>query len=307
MKKTRILFACTNYGPIESEIYKNHLAVVSHASRMFDLPYIGVTDKMYTHTASNMLAEGALESCIDYVFFTENDMILPFNIIETLYNDIIKTKLDAISGLYFLRGDGTQPCLYNNGGNKENPFLHIPIVLVPENQIFTIDCCGMGCVLMNVDVFADMARDYWWLRGGVQNQFEVRRHDISDAFCIPGPWSQPEVLPSYNPNNMQLRSYAGDITIDLSTAGVTVTAPEVSVIASSTAAVAAPIVTVTSPEVDVVTASASVKAVGGIAQPLVNAAWLTWFTTNIVPFLASKGYTGPAMPAISTTTVLEAQ
>ncbi len=160
MKKTRILFACTNYGPIESEIYKNHLAVVSHASRMFDLPYIGVTDKMYTHTASNMLAEDALESCIDYVFFTENDMILPFNIIETLYNDIIKTKLDAISGLYFLRGDGTQPCLYNNGGNKENPFLHIPIVLVPENQIFTIDCCGMGCVLMNVDVFRKI--DYPW-------------------------------------------------------------------------------------------------------------------------------------------------
>ena len=162
---------------------------------------------------------------------------------------------------------------------------------------------GDECLL----VFADMCIDYWWLRGGVQNQFEVRRHDISDAFCIPGPWSQPEVLPSYNPNNMQLRSYAGDVVIDLSTVGVTVTAPEVSVVASGMAAVAAPMVTVTSPEVDVVTASASVKAVGGTAQPLVNAAWLAWFTTNIVPFLASKGYTGPAMPAISTTTVLEAQ
>ena len=162
---------------------------------------------------------------------------------------------------------------------------------------------GDECLL----VFADMARDYWWLRGGVQNQFELRRHDLSDAFCIPGPWSQPQILPAYNPTNMQLRSYAGDVVIDLSTVGVTVTAPEVSVVASGMAAVAAPMVTVTSPEVDVVTASASVKAVGGTAQPLVNAAWLAWFTTNIVPFLASKGYTGPAMPAISTTTVLEAQ
>jgi hypothetical protein len=162
---------------------------------------------------------------------------------------------------------------------------------------------GDECLL----VFADMCIDYWWLRGGVQNQFEVRRHDISDAFCIPGPWSQPEVIPAYNPTNMQLRSYAGDIVIDLSTVGVTVTAPEVSVIASGTAAVAAPIVAITSPAVDVITASASVKAVGGTAQPLVNAAWLTWFTNNIIPFLASKGYTGPAMPAISTTTVLEAE
>ena len=140
---------------------------------------------------------------------------------------------------------------------------------------------GDECLL----VFADMCIDYWWLRGGVQNQFEVRRHDISDAFCIPGPWSQPQILPAYNPTNMQLRSYAGDVVIDMASAGVTITAPAVNVI----------------------TASANVKAVGGTAQSLVNAAWLAWFTTNIVPFLASKGYAGPAMPAISTTTVLEAE
>lgn len=170
MKKPRIVFACTNYGPIESEIYRNHLAVVSNASRVFDLPYIGVTDKMYTHTASNTLVEGALEKCIDYIFFTENDMLLPFDIIERLYNVIQKTNLDAVSGLYFLRGDGTQPCLYMNANDKVNPYLHIPVLLVPENQIFTIDCCGMGCVLVKTDVFRRVKYPWFDLKEGKYGQ-----------------------------------------------------------------------------------------------------------------------------------------
>jgi hypothetical protein len=40
-------------------------------------------------------------------------------------------------------------------------------------------------------VFADMCIDAWWQSGGVQEQVELRRHDLSDAFAILGAWSQP--------------------------------------------------------------------------------------------------------------------
>ena len=102
----------------------------------------------------------------------------------------------------------------------------VPVVM-PRGGGFALTLpiqAGDECLL----VFADMCIDYWWLRGGVQNQFELRRHDLSDAFCIPGPWSQPQILPAYNPTNMQLRSYAGDVVIDISTSGVAITAPTVS-------------------------------------------------------------------------------
>ena len=39
-------------------------------------------------------------------------------------------------------------------------------------------------------VFADMCIDAWWQSGGVQNQFEERRHDLSDGFFIPAMMSQ---------------------------------------------------------------------------------------------------------------------
>ena len=46
---------------------------------------------------------------------------------------------------------------------------------------------GDECLL----VFADMCIDGWWQSGGVQDQMETRRHDLSDAFAIIGTTSQP--------------------------------------------------------------------------------------------------------------------
>ena len=39
-------------------------------------------------------------------------------------------------------------------------------------------------------VFASRCIDNWWLSGGVQSQAEVRMHDLSDGFFIPGCFSQ---------------------------------------------------------------------------------------------------------------------
>jgi hypothetical protein len=59
-------------------------------------------------------------------------------------------------------------------------------------------------------------------------------------------------------------------------------------------------VSVTSPAV-------TAKGDGGTPHALVIDDWLTWYTANVQPFLVSKGYTGPAMPTTSETTVLKGQ
>lgn len=40
-------------------------------------------------------------------------------------------------------------------------------------------------------VFASRCIDNWWLAGGNQSQAELRMHDLSDGFFIPGCFSQP--------------------------------------------------------------------------------------------------------------------
>ena len=55
-------------------------------------------------------------------------------------------------------------------------------------------------------VFSDMCIDAWFSNGGVQNQIEKRRHDLSDAIAIPGLCSQPTKLEDFSEKHVELRS-----------------------------------------------------------------------------------------------------
>ncbi len=64
-------------------------------------------------------------------------------------------------------------------------------------------------------VFSDMCIDGWFSLGGIQNQIERRRHDLSDCFCILGTYSQPNVIQNYSTNSAQLRNLEGTQYIEL--------------------------------------------------------------------------------------------
>lgn len=89
--------------------------------------------------------------------------------------------------------------------------------------------------------FGDACIDAWWQNGGVQNQIDIRRHDLSDAFAIPGPWSQPRRVSNYSGNSCQLRNEAGTAyvelagsTINIVGSAVNITAPAVTVTGRTT-------------------------------------------------------------------------
>lgn len=55
-------------------------------------------------------------------------------------------------------------------------------------------------------IFADMCIDAWFTYGGIQNQIEKRRHDLSDGFAILGTWSQPNRIENYSIDSCELRT-----------------------------------------------------------------------------------------------------
>lgn len=65
-------------------------------------------------------------------------------------------------------------------------------------------------------IFGDMCIDAWWQNGGVQNQIDKRRHDLSDGFALVGVWSQPRKVTGYSPNSTQLRNEAGNAVVEVS-------------------------------------------------------------------------------------------
>ena len=103
-------------------------------------------------------------------------------------------------------------------------------------------------------------------------------HDMSSAFCIPSQMSMPNELPSVSVDSAQLRTQDGSKYIELTNTG----------------------------DVNIVS-PAIVAANGGTALALVNDNWYQWWKNNMYPFLQGLGYTGPAPPTDSETTVLKGQ
>lgn len=58
-------------------------------------------------------------------------------------------------------------------------------------------------------VFASRCIDSWWQSGGIQIQAEMRMHDLSDGFVLPGPRSLKRPLVDVSTSDVQLRSDDG--------------------------------------------------------------------------------------------------
>lgn len=76
-------------------------------------------------------------------------------------------------------------------------------------------------------IFASRCIDAWWTAGDVQVQSEMRMHDLSDGFCLPGPFSQATKISGISASTAQLRSNDGSTYVELDPAGniVNVVAP----------------------------------------------------------------------------------
>lgn len=69
-------------------------------------------------------------------------------------------------------------------------------------------------------VFGSRCIDSWWQGGGEGGQAELRMHDLSDGFAIPGPTSQPKKLSFVSVNSVQLRNNAGNDIIEIAPGGL---------------------------------------------------------------------------------------
>jgi len=78
---------------------------------------------------------------------------------------------------------------------------------------------GDECLL----IFGDMCMDAHWSNGGIQNQAEKRRHDLSDAYALVGLTSQHAPIANYSTTAAELRTESGAVKISVSASGVNIT------------------------------------------------------------------------------------
>ena len=109
--------------------------------------------------------------------------------------------------------------------------LDVPIIFPRAgNYILTMPIkTGDECLV----VFGDSCMDAWWQSGGIQNQIDCRRHDLSDGYAIVGLYSQPRKLSNYSTSTAQLRNITGDAYVELSGSDINIVGGNVTVTASN--------------------------------------------------------------------------
>lgn len=112
--------------------------------------------------------------------------------------------------------------LINLGGQVN--FVNLPElrevpIEVPRagNYIITLPITpGQECRV----TFQDLCIDGWWVRGGVQNWNDLRRHDLSDAIATFSPWSQPNSVSNYSTDNLEIRTLDGVRKVSLTDSSI---------------------------------------------------------------------------------------
>lgn len=115
-------------------------------------------------------------------------------------------------------------------------------------------------------VFASRCIDGWWQSGGVQEQAEIRMHDLSDGFVLLGFRSKPRALASVSTTATQLRSESGSTYIEMNP-----TLQKVKIVAPGGFDVVAPLSTFSA----AVTVAGLLTFVGGMVGSAVSGAAAT--------------------------------
>jgi hypothetical protein len=98
-----------------------------------------------------------------------------------------------------------------------NQLIHVPVVFMGGGAFVTTYPIQPGdeCLV----IFADRCIDSWWAKGGIQQQFKLRLHSLSDGIAIVGPRSLARLIPNVSTTTVQLRSLDGSTYVELAPGG----------------------------------------------------------------------------------------
>ncbi len=123
--------------------FARHLVEVIRATRA-EIVAIGAVERMFADRARNKLVEDALELEPTHIFFLDDDTLPPPDAIDRL----LSCKKRIVSGLYFGRHD-PKPIAFERLSDGR-------YTSIVRNGLFKADAVGLGCLLVEADVFRAM-------------------------------------------------------------------------------------------------------------------------------------------------------
>ena len=126
-----------------------------------------------------------------------------------------------------------QPAIKEKVSNGDGTYQDIALPIIEDVPIVFPGSSGFSiCFPITVGdeclvIFADTCIDSWWQSGGIQTQFEARRHDLSDCFAISSMMSQLEKISNYSTTNLVIQSNTSSAKIEVTPTTVLVNGVDV--------------------------------------------------------------------------------
>lgn len=146
--KTLIAIPCMDQVPVP---FCHSLAVLTKPAETT----IAMNPGSLVYMSRDKLAQMAIESEADYVFWMDSDMQFPQDCLMKMMDKLQRNDLDILCGLYFRRVPPYTPVLFDRLERENNDVKWSEFQEIPK-EIFEVGGCGFGCVLMKTDVFFDV-------------------------------------------------------------------------------------------------------------------------------------------------------
>lgn len=131
----------------------------------------------------NNLVDIMLNGGYDYIFFVDNDVILPKTALVDLYNMdwYFTTGTYARKEPRTLSDKDQFTTLYNH--DERNKDVYCPTFMylssLPPNKLTQVDCCGFGCTLIRKDLFEKIEKPYFFFA-----HEETPKPGVRAEYCI---------------------------------------------------------------------------------------------------------------------------
>ena len=122
----------------------------------YDQCEIGLAAGSLVYDARNQLAKKAVDEGFDRVLWLDSDMVFQPDLFKRL-KERLDEGHDFVSGIYFSRKQPVHPVFYEeckitkNEAGQTIPMIE-PFKDYPENDLFEIQACGFGGVMMNTSI-----------------------------------------------------------------------------------------------------------------------------------------------------------
>lgn len=175
-KTIKVVIAVPNIGVTHHIAYDNHsmwnthLGVLAERSRNEPVTKDGAIIEIFHFTAGRLLtpaarealADNALQAGMDYMLMLDDDMTVPMDLFEKLYDH----NVDIVAPLAFTRNPPHYAVIYScetgtDPVSRQEYFINHYARNYPENQLVRCDAVGFGAVLINMDVIRKMKKPYF--------------------------------------------------------------------------------------------------------------------------------------------------